>query len=236
MDSGQHQSGKGIKLFLAGIVFSILWPSASTASKIALEYAQPFVISIVRFLVAGVIMLIIVHFVMRKRMPAGVEWKQLCIYGLLNITLYLSLYIIAMQNVSAGLGSLSIATNPVFISLISAAVLRKPLKQKVVFSLALCITGVLIAAWPLFATAHATPLGLSLLILSMVLYSAGVIYFSEKNWNGLHILAINGWQTLIGGLFVLPLVFLTYDGTKNHLETGFFVATLWLCGVLMART
>ena len=65
-------------------------------------------------------MLFISHGIRRNRMPVKTEWRQLMLFGLLNISIYLGLYIIAMQNVSAGLGSLFIAVNPVMISFISA--------------------------------------------------------------------------------------------------------------------
>jgi drug/metabolite transporter (DMT)-like permease len=165
---------------------------------------------------------------MRKRLPQKVEWKQLCIYGLLNISLYLGLFIVAMQYISPGLGSLAIATNPVFISLISTFILKKPLKRKVLFSLVLCLAGVMLAAWPLFASSHATPGGLIILILSMLIYSLGVIYFSERNWNDLHILTINGWQTLLGGIFLLPVTAFTYSPSKNSFNGRFFGSILWL--------
>jgi len=219
---------KAVKFFIAGISFSILWPSAATASKIALVYAQPFVISIFRFMVAGIIMLAITHMIMRNRLPRGDEWKQLCVYGFLNISLYLGLYIIAMQFVSPGLGSLAIATNPVFISLINTFVLKKKPGQKIVYSLLLCLSGVIIAAWPLFATSHATPGGLAMLMASMLIYSLGVIYFSEKHWHGLHILTINGWQTILGGLFLLPLTIVTWKSGQNTFNVSLISAVLWL--------
>lgn len=227
-EPGLTKDRSQLNFFIAGIAFAILWPSAATASKIALYYGQPFFISVCRFFTGGLIMLFISHIIMRKRLPRQHEWKQLAIYGLLNISLYLGLYIVAMQFVSPGLGALSIATNPVFISLINAFILRKPLKSRVVYSLLLCITGVLIAAWPLFATAHATPGGLTMLMASMLIYSFGVIYYSERNWNNLHILTINGWQTILGGAFLLPLMFLTWEPAKNQLNWHFTAAVLWL--------
>lgn len=44
------------KFIGVGIVFAILWSSAATATKIALESAQPLVIAVTRFLVAGSLM------------------------------------------------------------------------------------------------------------------------------------------------------------------------------------
>ncbi|WP_315825048.1 hypothetical protein [Paraflavitalea speifideaquila] len=60
---------KGFLLFLAGLFFAILWSSASTATKIGLLAAQPFVICIARFFLAGIMMLFIAHVIMGKRLP-----------------------------------------------------------------------------------------------------------------------------------------------------------------------
>ena len=173
-------------------------------------------------------MLICSHLVLRKRLPQKKEWKQLVIYSILNISIYLGLYVIAMQYVSAGLGSLSVAVSPVFINLLSAVFLRKPIEKRTILSLLLCTAGVALAAYPLFANSYATPLGLLLVLVSMLVYSAGVIYYSGNNWQDLHILTINGWQTLLGGLFLLPLAAITYHPAANSLNLSSVQAGLWL--------
>jgi len=220
--------GKRILLFFAGLVFAILWSSASTATKLGLQAAQPLVICVTRFFLAGVLMLVIAHVLLRSRLPAGREWGQLAVYGLMNISLYLGLYVVAMQHVSPGLGSLAIATNPVFINLISALFFRQRLKAYTLLSLLLCSAGVVVAAWPLLRNSSATPGGLLLLLVSMLAYSAGVLYFSRVFWHDLSILAINGWQTLLGGIFLLPFAILTYDGSRNSWDWHTIGAVLWL--------
>jgi len=214
--------------FLTGLGFSILWPSAAVATKFGLQVAQPFVICITRFFTAGLIMLLIAHGLMRKRFPQKNEWKQLAIYGLLNISLYLGIYVIAMQHLSAGLGSLAIATNPVLINLMAALIFGHRIRFITVISLILCMGGVLLAAWPLFRNSFATPMGITLLMCSMVIYSAGVIYFSKQNWSDLHILTINGWQTLLGGVFLLPLALFTYNSHQNIWGFQLAASVLWL--------
>lgn len=214
--------------FGAGLTFSVLWASASSATKIGLAAAQPFVLSIARFALAGLLMLGITHGLLRNRLPRGVEWKQLAIYGLLNISIYLGMYVIAMQHVSPGLGSLAVATSPVLINLISALFFRQPLKRMVLFSLLLCSVGVVLAAWPLLRNSSATPGGLLILVTSMLAYSGGVLYFSRKSWNDLPMLTINGWQTILGGAFLLPFLALTYDPSRNVLNGKSIGAVLWL--------
>jgi drug/metabolite transporter (DMT)-like permease len=216
------------KFFVAGLALSILWSSASTATKLGLTSAQPFVISSTRFLIAGILMLFISHVILGNRLPSKAEWKSIIVYGFLNVSLYLGLYIIAMQQVSAGLGSLAIAINPVFISLISFSLFAHSITKRHVLSLAMCLLGVTIAAFPLIKNSFATPFGIGLLLTSMIVYSFATVYFSRIQWNGLQILTINGWQTIIGGIFTFPILLLTYQPEKNLYDANFWKSVLWL--------
>ena len=173
-------------------------------------------------------MLFITHVLLRNRLPQKREWKQLAIYGLLNISVYLGLYVIAMQQVSPGLGTLAVATNPVLISLLTTIVFRQPTRLNNLISLLLCTAGVLLAAYPLLQNSSATPAGLLILLVSMLAYSAGVMYFSRTNWKGMHMLTINGWQTMLGGVFLLPVLGLTYRGAKNVWDLRLVASILWL--------
>jgi probable blue pigment (indigoidine) exporter len=223
-DAGKHRT----RLIIAGIVFAILWASASAATKIGLQTAQPFVIAVTRFFIAATIMLFVSHVILNERLPQQKEWKQVTIYAVLNISIYLGVYVLAMMNVSAGLGTLSVGTNPVLISLITAVWLKQPIKRTTIISLFLCSAGILVAAYPLLKASYATPLGLTLLITSMLAYSIGAVYYSKTQWNGLHILVINGWQTLIGGIFLLPLLFVYYDHEKNLYNIQTIGSIVWL--------
>lgn len=222
-------SNKPLLNFLSGIIFVILWASASSATKIGLHSVQPLVLSIPRFILASALMLSIAHLIMKQPLPAGkMAWKKIAIYGFFNVGLYLGLYVVAMQEVSAGLGSLFIAINPVLIMLISTIWFRQPLRLVTVLSFALCMTGMLLAAYPLLGGSHASPLGLILLLLSNISYSAGAIYFSKQNWQGMHILTVNGWQTLFGCLYLLPFALFFYQPAVNVFDLGFLGAVVWL--------
>jgi len=221
-------STKNYGWLIAGTLFAALWASASTATKIGLTAAQPLVIAIVRFGVAAAIMLLIAHVIKRERLPSGKEWKQLAIYGLLNITIYLGLYVVAMQTITAGIGALAIAANPVFISFLSVIFLNKKLTLPVILSIIICMTGVVCAAWPLFAEATVSSKGLLILLLSMLSYSVAAIYFSSRQWNGLSLFTINGWQTLLGGLFLLPFTLFFYKTSANQFDKTFWYSVGWL--------
>ena len=214
--------------WIIGFPFAALWASASVASKIGLTAAQPFTISFIRFTIAGLLMLIISHVFMQKQLPKGRQWKQLAIYGLLNISLYLGLFIIAIGEVSAGLGSLAVAINPVIITVALAIWDKQKLAVIKVASLLIGILGVSVCSFPLIVSSHASVKGLIILFLSMSVYSIGTIYFQKNKWDGLHLLTINGWQTIFGAVFTLPALLLTWESSKNNFDISFWGATLWL--------
>lgn len=217
-----------LKWIAAGLGFAILWPSASTATKLGLTVAQPLVIAVTRFAIAAALMLVFAHVIKRHRYPAGKEWKQITIYGLLNITIYLGLYVVAMQSVTAGIGALAVATNPIFILFMSVFILKKQLTWNIILSITVCAIGVIYAAWPLFAEETITAKGLLILLISMLSYSVAATYFSQQQWNGLSLFVVNGWQTLIGGLFLLPFAFFFYNPSANQFDKSFWYAVSWL--------
>jgi len=168
------------------------------------------------------------HVFMQKQLPKGRQWKQLAIYGLLNISLYLGLFIIAIGEVSAGLGSLAVAINPVIITVALTIWDKQKLAFTKITSLLIGIVGVSICSFPLIVASHASVKGLIILFLSMFVYSIGTIYFQKNKWDGLHLLTINGWQTLFGALFTLPALLLTWENNKNNFNISFWGATFWL--------
>ncbi|MDI9869238.1 DMT family transporter [Flectobacillus roseus] len=216
-----------MKNILAGLFFAMLWASASAATKIGLLDAQPFVIGNCRFFIAGFIMLSASLILQKSRLPQGKEWKQLAIYGFLNVTLYLGCFVLAMKKVSAGIGSLSTATNPLIISVISAIWMKRAIKKGELTGLILGILGVAIATYPLLVKSYASVDGLLILATSMISYSMGTIYYSKQKWD-LPLLTINGWQVLIGGVMLLPVTFFMTDWENNHYTVRFWSSVFWL--------
>lgn len=186
-------------------------------------------LAVTRFAVAAALMILISHLLLQKPLPQGTKiWKQLFIYGCLNVGLYLGLYVLGMQEVSAGLGTLFVATNPVLITLMGTIWYKKGVNRITWISLALCLVGLAVVSYPLIGTSHASMYGLGILFFSMLSYSAGAIYYAKKDWGGLHILTINGWQTLIGGVVLLPSLFAFHRPELNAFDLRWFASILWL--------
>ncbi len=162
----------------------------------------------------------------KQPLPKGKEWLQLTIFGLFNVTLYLTCFVIAIRTVSAGIGSLSTATSPLFISVLSAFWVGRKVKITEWLAIILGMTGVGLATYPLLMNSYADLKGLVILGLGMIAYSIGTIYYSKIEWK-LSRTAINGWQVLIGGLILLPFTLIFHE-KPNHFDLRFWLSELWL--------
>lgn len=159
--------------------------------------------------------------------PTSTEWKRLTIFALLNTTIYLGAFVLAIKEVSAGIGSLSTATNPLFITLLSALWLRRRPRWNELGGLLLGLVGVGIATYPLLQNSYATFNGLLILLVGMISVSAATVYYARFEWR-LPSLVINGWQVLLGGLLLLPFTLLTADFRTAHYDGRFWASLLWL--------
>lgn len=187
---------------------------------------EPLVLFNFRFLTAGVLLLAYTFIRESSRLPNGQEWRQLTLFGGLNTTLYLGLFVIALSEVTPGITTLAVALNPLFISVLSAIWTKRNVVWREWISIAIGISGVFIAAYPHLETNFATPKGLLLLGFSQLAYSVGAVYYSSIKWQ-LTRTSINGWQVFIGGLLILPATVLFHEKPNLYDET-FFLSLTWL--------
>ncbi|GAB3755837.1 DMT family transporter [Spirosoma pomorum] len=213
----------------AGLLYAALWASASVATKYGVQSVHPLILANTRFFIAGIGMLLFVYGIQRTKnaWPRGKQWGQLTLFALLNTTIYLGTFVLALKQVSAGIGSLSTATNPLFITLLSALWLRRMPRWTELGGLLLGLTGVGIATYPLLQTSYATLEGLLILLGGMISVSAATVYYARVDWQ-LPTLAINGWQVLLGGLLLLPFTLTFADFTSAQYDTRFWLSVFWL--------
>lgn len=219
-----------MKNIFIGLLFAMLWASASVATKFGILSAPPLILANIRFFLAGIVLLTY-GYVFNKnksfRLPNQDEWKQLAFFGFLNTTVYLGLYVYAMKYTAAGIGSLATSTNPLLIVLLSSWLMgRRPLKQEV-FSIIIGMAGIGLATYPLLKNNSTTMSGFIILMLSMISVSFASVYYARVRWV-LPNLLINGWQVALGGLFLLPFTYAFGDFSTVQLDNRLIFSTLWL--------
>lgn len=218
--------GISVRYLLTGLSFALLWSSASAAAKIGLQSTQGLSLFTLRFLVAGGLLLAWSRFAQRDRLPVGHEWKQLIIFGAFNTALYLGIFIVALEEVTAGVTSIALALNPLMIGTLTALWLRTRVSTLQWISIALGIAGVGVVSFPLLINGYATPAGMALMGLCMVAYSFSSVYYAAIPWT-LSRTAINGWQVLIGGIVLLPFALL-FANKGNTYDLRFWGSLFWL--------
>ena len=169
-----------------GILFSILWSSASVATKFGVQSAPPLILANVRFFIAGILLLTFSYLFTKNpsyRLPNRNEWLQLALFGFLNTTLYLGLYVYAMKYTAAGIGSLAVSTNPLIIVLLSSWWLKRRPQSEEWLGIVLGMAGIGIATYPLLGDSYTTVEGITILLISMIAVSAASVYYASLKWS-----------------------------------------------------
>jgi len=161
-----------------------------------------------------------------KYLPTGIEWWQVAVFGAFNTALYLGIFIIALKNVAAGITTMAIALNPLLIGILSSQTMKRKVLWREWISIFIGMLGVAIATLPLLKTKHATVSGVLLIVLCMLMYSIGSVYYASVKWK-LQRTTINAWQVFIGGLMLLPFAWIYESGT-NSFDLKFFLSLGWL--------
>ena len=168
----------------------------------------------------------IAHGIMRYALPQGKVWGQITLFGAFNTALYLGIFILALKFVAAGITTMAIALNPLMIGILSAVLMKRKVLLREWVSILIGMVGVGIATWPLLQSGHSTVGGVLLIILCMLMYSIGSVYYASIKWQ-LQRLTINGWQVFIGGLMLLPFAWLLHRDTNNF-DLRFWLSLAWL--------
>ncbi|MFL0162297.1 DMT family transporter [Aquirufa salirivi] len=212
-----------------GLLFAMLWSSAAVATKLGILSVHPLILANVRLILAGIFMLSISFLFQSNRriQPSRKELGQLAFFGLLNSTIYLGAFVLALKFLSPGIGSLATATNPLFITLLSALLLQRKPQGKEMGSLMLGLSGILLASYPQLKLDPSVWKGLLILIGGIITVSAATVYYVRTEWQ-LHSFVINGWQVLIGGLFLLPFTTYYSDVSIANFDLRFLFSVAWL--------
>ncbi|WP_117236707.1 DMT family transporter [Thermus sediminis] len=130
----------------ATLVTILFWASAFAAIRAGLQGLLPGHLVLLRFLVAGGLLLLYAR-ARGLRPPRREDLPKFLLLGLLGITLYHTALVYGQLSVSAGAASLLIATGPVFTAILSHVLLKEGLGPLGVLGFALALSGSLLIAF-----------------------------------------------------------------------------------------
>jgi len=214
----------GIALF-----YILLWSSAFIATKVGVTHAPPLTLLCTRFLVAAALLAGLARARGLRWPNGGAAWRRLALFGLLNSALYLGCSYEALRHLSAGMGAMIAATNPLLLALLAPRLLGERLTLQRAAGLALGFGGV---AYVMIARLGAagrvdSPVGFLLATAGVVcLVGATAVYKRRPPQE--HPLVINAVQLGAAGLTLLPLALLFEHPERTRLDLPLITSFLYL--------
>jgi drug/metabolite transporter (DMT)-like permease len=144
-----------------------IWGASFLLIDIGVDHFQPALVAFLR-LSFGVTALAMIPSA-RRAVPLS-QWPPIALLGVVWMALPFLLFSIAQQSIDSSLAGMLNAAAPLFVALIGAIAFRRPPGARQQLGLLVGFAGVLVITWPAIAGAHASVLGVSLVLLATVCY------------------------------------------------------------------
>jgi drug/metabolite transporter (DMT)-like permease len=223
--------------WFALVAVYILWGTTYNAISLGDRTMPPLLFAGTRFLIAGLILFPIAG---RATAPWRIprrQWIASLITGLLMLAGGNGLVAIAETRIPGGIAALLVATVPIWVLLIDAAVNRTRIRWPAVLAILLGLTGVVVLVQPT-RTLHLDLIGAGIVLLGAVFWAAGSVHSRGSSAPRNPFLAA-GMQMLGAAVFLLLAGLVSGEGSQVDLArigwTG-VLALAWLvvCGSLAA--
>ncbi len=215
------EANKFVRWYVAplGAVAPIVWGTTYIVTTELLPDGRPMTAAVLRALPAGALLLLVT-----RQLPQA--WGKLLVLAALNIGAFFPLLFVAAYRLPGGLAAVVGAGQPLVVaSLVLVVGLGFPPARQVWWAL-LAVAGVALAMSA--GSGSVDTIGLVAACLGTASMATGVVL--TRKWGataGLSGLAATGWQLLLGGLMILPLVPLV-DRGEFTLTVPALVGYAWL--------
>lgn len=190
------------------IFYIFLWASAFVPSRIVSVEAQPLWVLVVRFAVAGSLLLAIVA-MLRLPLPGRpIEWLQICALGVLTNAAYLGCTYVALHQLSSGMGAIIASTNPLVLALAAPYVVGEKLNGRKIAGLLLGFGGVVLIMLVRAGSPTERPADALLAFVGVVAFVASTLLYKRISTSA-HLVAITAIQLLAASAaLVVPALLL----------------------------
>ncbi|HEX4843339.1 MAG TPA: DMT family transporter [Limnobacter sp.] len=213
------------------LVFVFIWTSAFPAAKLGLLDSPPLLFLAIRFLIAGLLILMWARWQRRNLRLDRRDFSVLLILGLLNHALYLGLSWTGMTQLSSGLSTIIISANPILVAILSSWLLGESLTLRKVSGLILGFFGVAYIVRNRLGSSIDTELGFCLVLSALLTIAFGTVLY--KKWPvKLDVVTATGYQILISGLLLFPIALGVEEFAQIELSVRFVGALVWLVVVV----
>ncbi|SDE20257.1 DMT family transporter [Kordiimonas lacus] len=208
---------------LTTAIAPMIWGSSYIMVTEFLPGEDPFMVSMLRALPAGLLLLALV-----RRLPQGIWWGRMFLLGALNFTIFWGLLFVAAYRLPGGVAATLGAVQPLMVLFISRYVLGTGILPIAVGAAFIGILGV--AMLVLSPGAEWDMIGIAAAAGSAVSMAFGTVL--SRRWQpDVSPLTVTAWQLTAGGLLLIPVAFTVGSGTVTlNSDTLFGLGYLSLIG------
>jgi drug/metabolite transporter (DMT)-like permease len=227
-----------MRAIVMGLTFALMWSSAFTSARIIVQDASPLFSLAVRFLISGLIGVMIARYLGQSWRLTRAQWRATILFGICQNALYLGLNFVAMQTVEASLAAIIASTMPLLVALATWVLMGERLRPMGIAGLIAGIAGV--------AMIMGTRLGGGTDMYGVLLCGIGVLALTFATLavrgaiSGGNFMMVVGLQMLVGSavlfvaaplteeIFVIPTLRLGLAFAYTTLVPGLAATLIWV--------
>ncbi|MDB4205252.1 EamA family transporter [Polaribacter sp.] len=196
-------------VILAFFAIYVIWGSTYLFNKIAVTALPPFFLASIRFISAGVLIMIISKILKYKIAITKKQFLNTLIAGFLFLVYGNGVFVWALRYVDSGFAALLAATQPLFVLFLMRLIDRKPMQKKSIIGVLLGLLGMyLLVSQKNIATSEGSVLGIFMIFTCVLSWSYGSVFVSKADLPK-NFFVSTGYQMLTAGtlLFFGSLLF-----------------------------
>ncbi len=186
-----------------GLAFVLMWSSAFTSARIAVGYASPLMLLSVRFLVSGLLAIVIARAMGQHARLSRQQWVAVILFGLLQNGVYLGANFMAMQWIEAGLAAIIASLLPLLVALVAWLFMGEHLGKVGMLGLAMGLAGVVVIMADRLSSG-ADIIGVALAFLGVLALTGATLLVRGATGSG-NVLMVVGLQMLVASAALFPV-------------------------------
>lgn len=217
---------------MRAVLACLLWGSAFAGAKIGFQYADPILLSGMRFTLAGLLLIPVMIAQKADLRGALKHWRFMLLFAFVQTFLQYGLFFMGLDKVPAATSAIIIGAGPLFVAIMAHLTLSddKMTPRKIV-AITLGLAGVVFISLAKGELSNGNPqfwAGVGLLLLSNIIGSYTNIMVVKKKEYKIPPVVLTSFANFTGGLMLLVMSFIVERPVVTGFPPEFYAALLWL--------
>jgi drug/metabolite transporter (DMT)-like permease len=210
---------------ILGTSFVLLWCTGYPAGKIGLDHASPFTFLFLRFVVAGLLYILLFFIFAREAWPSWRESRHSAMTGLLSLAMQFGgVYLAISLGASAGFAALVIGVMPI-VTAVFGSLIGEPVRPLQWIGFALGFAGVALVVSDKVEANNVQIGAYIALLVGLIGISAGTLY-QKRFGSSIDLRAGLALQHLCAAFLLAPLAI--HEGFRFDHSNSFYESLAWL--------